>query len=149
MQANDGHVSLDGLHIDPLEDSILLSTPQEGDNEASLIKKFLIRLLIELHRAGELSFKTEEYVKKVARIYSLRATCVILPASATIVFHSDHMNSSSSESYSLNIRGGFNWSKLVQLEQLCASICGREERKFSDVMIRLYAILEEPPLYVY
>jgi hypothetical protein len=47
-----------------------METPLE-DNDETLRKKFLFRLLYALHNAGNFGFRTEKYISRVSLEYNL------------------------------------------------------------------------------
>jgi uncharacterized membrane protein YjjP (DUF1212 family) len=143
-------VSLNDSNLDPLEDSLLLSSVDQYDDPSTVLKKFLFRLLIELHDAGTLSFKSEEYFQKVARAYNLHASCVISPTSALIYFQrSHHLSPTSSETYTIRIRNGLNFSKLEKLDTLCWMICGKNKLTLDEALVELKNITAAPPMSVF
>lgn len=75
------------------------------DDDETIRKKFLFRLVVALHNAGNLSFRTETYVRDVALAFDMHATCTVFPVSATLAFQvsSNHLNAGTSDSYSITI----------------------------------------------
>jgi uncharacterized membrane protein YjjP (DUF1212 family) len=143
------YVSLNDSNLDPLEDSLLLSSADQYDDPSTILKKFLFRLLIELHDAGTLSFKSEENFQKVARAYSLHASCIISPTSAIIYFQrSHHLSPTTAETYTIRIRNGLNFSKLEKLDTLCWMICGRKRLSLEEAVIELKNITAAPSMSV-
>lgn len=106
---------------DPYEDSIFRFV--SDNNEICRKKKFILRLISELHSAGNLSFRTEEYVKHVARMFNVYASCNVFPVNATVTIHDiTGSNPMSSQSYTIPISSGLNCAKLALLDQLCYDI---------------------------
>lgn len=141
------YISLDESNLDPLEDSILLSTSEQFDDPKTLLKKFLFRLLIELHDAGNLSFKTEDYIRKVARAYNVHASIILAPTSAILYFQqSHHLSPTTVETYCIRIKNGLNFSKLEKLDTLCWMICGKKKLSFEDATKELENIVNSQPL---
>ena len=150
MSVNSSYISLDDTFIDPLEDSILLSTINQLDDNLTNLKKFLFRLVIELHSSGNLSFKTEEYIKKVGFSYSLHVNCIILPSFATIYFQQSHLLSPiTTETYTIKIKNGLDFSKLDRLDLLCYNICGKNKLSSDLAIEQLNKISHTKPLLVY
>lgn len=147
MSLNLNYISLDETLIDPLEDSLLLASFEQYDDKITIIKKFLFRLLIELHISGNFSFKTEDYIKKVGKEYNYHVNCIILPTSATLTFQQTHLLSSTSiETYTIRISNGLNFSKLENLDLLCSSICGRKQLTYDLAVQQLQTIATAKPL---
>jgi hypothetical protein len=75
------------------------------DDDETIRKKFLFRLVAALHSAGNLSFRTETYLRDVAHAFDMQATCTVFPVSATLSFQesSNHLNAGTSDSYSIAI----------------------------------------------
>jgi uncharacterized membrane protein YjjP (DUF1212 family) len=139
--------SLDESNLDPLEDSILLSTAEQFDDPKTLLKKFIFRLLIELHDAGNISYLTEDYIRKVARAYDLHASCIIAPTSAIVYFQqSHHLSPTTVETYTIRMKNGLNFFKLEQLDTLCWMICGKKKLSFEKATQELQMIVGTPPL---
>ena len=109
---------------EPLHKSFLLHEI-EGDRVhiATRKKKFLFRLVVALHSSGNLSFRTEEYIKRCAEQFGLKCVCTIFPVSAMFAIHD---NTSTdllySTSYTVPIGFGFHCQKLNSLDQLCHDI---------------------------
>lgn len=144
---NSYYISLDESSFDPLEDSILLASFDQFDDSHTILKKFLFRLVIELHDAGNFSFKTEDYIKKVARAYDIHCNCIITPSFATINLQQTHLLSPiTTETYTIRIRNGLNFSKLENLDLLCFSICGRKKLSSDLAVQELQTIIRAPPL---
>ena len=116
------------------------------DGYRSRCKKFLFRLLTSLHAAGNLSYRTEETVEKVAATFNMNATCTVFPLSAMVSFNPViQLNGSSSESYSFRTSTGFDCSKLSQLNQLSYDIIrGNLDLQSGDKRLRM--IEEATPL---
>lgn len=139
-------------HIDygvaMIDDSLYsLSRKSVGDDIRTNKKKFLFRLAISLHGAGFLSFRTEDYIQRIARVFDLNCICTVFPVSAVMAFHdSGQLNASSSESYTLRISNGLDCSKLSMLDQLCFDII-RNKVDFETADERLQSIEDKTPLY--
>lgn len=112
----------------------MLTTATAEDGYRSRCKKFLFRLLQALHSAGNLSYKTESVVEKIARCLNMNATCTVFPLNATISFNPlTQLTASSSESYTFRTEPGINCSKLALLNQLCFDMThGKAELEIAD-----------------
>lgn len=97
------------------------------DDKESRTKKFLMRLTGSLHNAGNLSYKTEEFVEKLSRKYDLFGTCIIFPVSAMLSFTTmSREHPLANESYTFRIKSGWDCSKLDSLHQLCFDILKKD-----------------------
>jgi uncharacterized membrane protein YjjP (DUF1212 family) len=93
------------------------------EDEPTQKKNFIFRLICQLHKAGNFSFRTEAYVAQVASAFNLHATCAVFPVSAIISFQeSAQLNPQSCEAYNIAICSGYDCSKLSRLDQLCFEI---------------------------
>lgn len=131
-----------------MENSSIEAASELDDNE-SRAKKFMMRLVSALHSSGNLSYKTEYFIERVAAKYNLRGTCIIFPVSAILSFTT--MSAShplANESYTFRIRNGFDCAKLSRLDQLCFDILKRDLDLFTaeDILDR---IEQAPALYVF
>lgn len=152
---NDGH---DGeMLLSPNDDldctdeleggALLLERIDVISHGSSVKKKFLVRLLSALHSAGNLSFRTESYVKNVAKKFDLSVSCTVFPVTALLTFHHESSTSDfTSESYTFGINSGLDCRRLAMLDQLCFDIY-RSLLDFGTADIRLKYIEEAPELY--
>jgi hypothetical protein len=94
------------------------------DDEETQKKNFIFSLVVQLHKAGNFSFRTEAYVIQVAAAFHLHAaTCAVFPVSSILSFQkSSQLNPHSSEVYNIAIMSGYDCSKLSRLDQLCFDI---------------------------
>jgi hypothetical protein len=85
------------------EEHLLKKGSRYGEDEHSRKKKFIFRMVLALHASGNISYKTEEYTRMIAKAYGLHCSCAILPVSVMITFHdsSTKLSPHTSESYSL------------------------------------------------
>jgi uncharacterized membrane protein YjjP (DUF1212 family) len=98
-------------------------SPRTIDDEETQKKNFIFSLVVQLHKAGNFSFRTEAYVMQVATAFQLHATCAVLPVSAMISFQkTTQLNPHSSEVYNIAVSSGYDCSKLSRLDQLCYEI---------------------------
>jgi hypothetical protein len=102
----EGSELIEEVNFDEVFEDYLLKrgSRQYGyDDEHSRKKKFIFRLILALHAAGNISYKTEEYARSVAKAYALHCTCTILPTTVMITFHNStiKLGPQTSESYSL------------------------------------------------
>lgn len=106
-------------------------------------KKFLFKLVSQLHRAGNFSFRTEVYITQVATAFNLHAYCAVFPVMAILSFQeSAQLSPHNSESYNIAISSGYDCSKLSRLDQLCFDIQqGRLD--FTSAQIILHEIENE------
>ena len=125
----------------------MLTTSTE-DGYRSRCKKFLFRLVQALHSAGNLSYKTERTVEKIAKSLNMNATCTVYPLNATIAFNPlTQLNASSSESYTFRTEAGINCSKLGLLNQLCYDMTKKKiDLEVADMQLQF--IEDMPMLYV-
>lgn len=95
----------------------------EGEHSAEL-RRFLQRLLCELHRSGNFAFRTEKYINRVARVYNLNCTATLFPSRAILTFQhlSGRFDPSTSESYTFGISFAYSCFKLSLLEDLVYDI---------------------------
>lgn len=110
------------------------------DNVATRKKKFLFRVIATLHSAGNLTYKTEKSVMRLARKLDLFATCNISPLSVIVSFNTDlQLNPKNSEVYTFTLTSGLDCSKLQGTHQLLFDIeCGNID--FLDAEIKLARI---------
>jgi uncharacterized membrane protein YjjP (DUF1212 family) len=89
--------------MEEYEESLIRGAGDKQEDEHTRKKKFIFRLVLALHSSGNVSYKTEEYIRLVAHVYGLHCSCAIFPVTAMITFHenSAQLNPHSSESYSL------------------------------------------------
>lgn len=98
-------ISLDDAELEALEDSLTLSAYSSTDDRITTLKKFIFKLVVELHHAGNLTFRTEDYIRKVTEAYNLHSTCAILPSCAILTFHeSAQLSPATCSSYCIRIR---------------------------------------------
>jgi uncharacterized membrane protein YjjP (DUF1212 family) len=87
----------------------------------------LFRLLQALHGSGNLSFKTEESIQKVAKALHMYAVCAVLPVSANITFNATNvMSPENSETYMCRTQMGLDCWKQMQVNELCHKIVHRD-----------------------
>lgn len=99
---------------------------EDGDcvDDGTNRKKFLFRLVRQLHMSGNLSYRTEEYVRQISMSFNMCASCLVLPVCATISFQgsTSNLNPNTCESYTITLQSGLNCSKLSKLDQICFDI---------------------------
>jgi uncharacterized membrane protein YjjP (DUF1212 family) len=115
------------------------------DNIATRKKKFLFRVIETLHSAGNLTYKTEKTVIKMARALDLFATCSISPLSVIVSFNTSELqlNPKNSEVYTFSLSSGLDCSKLQATHQLLFDI-ETENIDFFDAEIQLAQIEHSP-----
>lgn len=139
-------LSSEEFNIDPLEDSYMLCMYYDDDDDLTKIKKFLFKLIISLHKAGNLTFKTEEYVIKVARSYRVHCSLSITPRRVVVAFYmSKALSATNSESYTFRISSGLDCTMLEGLHMLCNDICS-QTMDINVAMERLNLLHEKRPL---
>ena len=109
-------------------------------------KKFLFKILILLHASGNLSFRTEEYIRNCARAFGMHATCSVFPVAAMLSIHeSPNLDlTSNSNSYTIAISPGYKVATLCALDNLCYSI--KSGKDFEEAEKVLHAIENAPEL---
>lgn len=117
------------------------------DNISTRKKKFLFRVIETLHSAGNLTYKTEKSVKRLARKLDLFATCSISPLSVIISFNTSslQLNPKNSEVYTFSLTSGLDCSKLQATHQLLFDI-ESDNIDFMDAEIKLAQIEYSPQL---
>lgn len=123
-----------------------LSEDHDDDDQEIRVKKFLFRLLSALHSCGNLSFRTEKYIKQTGRSYGVNVAATLLPSRAIVSFQKKRSNHPfSSETYTFSIDGGWLWRKHALLDQLCHDIT-HHNLDFASASQRLKEIEDAPPL---
>jgi uncharacterized membrane protein YjjP (DUF1212 family) len=122
----------------------------EGDSQEDDVtkkKKFVLRLVKALQSSGNFSFRTESVTQTVAHSLGLNCVCTIFPVLATLTFYHDssYLHPTSTESYSIRIKGGFSCSKLGALDNLCFDLT-RSGISFKDAEVKLAEIDEATPV---
>jgi uncharacterized membrane protein YjjP (DUF1212 family) len=118
---------------------------EQDDDEVS-VKKFLFRLLSALHGCGNLSFRTEKYIRQVGRSYGCDVAATLLPSRAIVSFQKKQsVHPLASETYTFAINGGWLWKNHALLDQLCFDIT-HHNLDFESASQRLRDIEEAPPL---
>ena len=116
------------------------------DDESTIKKKFLIRLVVALHASGNLTFRTEKLINRVSKRIGVHSTCTILPKRFFISFQDELVfNPSKSESHTFSLTYGWDFSNLNQLEHLCNDV--RKGCDFFDAEERLAGIEGNSKLY--
>mmetsp|Transcript_14366 Transcript_14366/g.15020 ORF Transcript_14366/g.15020 Transcript_14366/m.15020 type:complete len:496 (-) Transcript_14366:38-1525(-) len=120
----DSHHSLLGsTTITTTNEEYISSDIESEEDEQTQKKKFLFKLVSQLHRAGNFSFRTEVYITQVASAFNLHAYCAVFPVSAILSFQeSAQLSPHNCESYNIAISSGYDCSKLSRLDQLCFDI---------------------------
>ena len=118
------------------------------DEETVSKKKLLIRLVTEIHNAGNLCWRTEKLCVRVANTLGLHATITILPRRMILGFQESlALDPSKSECYTLCLGGGLNISKLSALEQLVFDFTKSKVLSFEQAQSRLEEIDKEPVMH--
>lgn len=118
----------------------LIKQSYSSDDEQTRKKRFLFRLLSELHGSGNLSYRTEAYVCNVGKSLGVIMTCTVFPVTALVSFYeTKQLLPHSSDSYTLNINNGLNCNKLSMLDQLCFEMC-RSRLDFNAADLALESI---------
>ena len=101
-------------------------------------KKFLFKILILLHGSGNLSFRTEEYVRNCASAFGMHATCSVFPVAAMLSIHeTPNLDlTSNSNSYTIAISPGYKVSKLCALDNLCYEIKNGKEFEAAEKVLQ-------------
>ena len=125
---------------------LLAKVPIQSDSDKSRCKKFLFRLVQALHSSGNLSYKTEDIIQRVAKVFHVFAICAVLPVSANISFNSSYtMSPKNSETYMCRLNFNYDCWKWVQIHELCHKIISRDVDLFT-AEIELQAIEEAGPM---
>jgi uncharacterized membrane protein YjjP (DUF1212 family) len=116
-----------------------------SDEDMVKRKRFIMRLVNALHLAGNLSFRTEQYVEQVAQSIGLQAFLKIYPASATLSFYGSSVLAM--ETYNFRASSGLSAFKLTALDELCYDVITNPSPDFTDADRRLLAIETTPSMH--
>jgi uncharacterized membrane protein YjjP (DUF1212 family) len=131
-----------------LGDVIARTSSSEHDDPITARKKFIIRLLLALYSAGNLSYRTDKYVHKVSSAFGLYTSLTLLSNRAIVSFQQpDALGPMSSESYAFTTKPGWFYAKLIKLDQLCFDIVKRD-LPFEKACLNLAQIDSMPDPYV-
>jgi hypothetical protein len=98
----------DSWYDESFEEHILKMGASYNEDDHTRKKKFLFRLVLALHASGNMSYKTEQYIRMVANVYQVHCTCLLLPVTAVFTFHTSATNLSSYTSETYNLRWDAN-----------------------------------------
>ena len=75
------------IHTYPIQ-TTMLGEVMVPDSTLTSKKKFMIRLLIEFHKSGLMTFRTEKLLKRIAKALDIITTCTIQPGThAHLLIH--------------------------------------------------------------